>query len=63
MYEHFTYFVARFGPKTYQHTSVHLTYNILVNIVGTAVAQWLKCCATNRKFAGSIPAGVSGIFH
>ena len=26
----------------------------------TAVAQWLTCCATNRKFAGSIPAGVSG---
>jgi len=25
-----------------------------------AVAQWLRCCATNRKFAGSIPAGVSG---
>jgi len=22
---------------------------------GTAVAQWLKCCATNRKVAGSIP--------
>ena len=30
---------------------------------GTAVAQWLRCCATNRKAAGSIPAGVSGIFH
>jgi len=30
---------------------------------GTAVAQWLRCCATNRKVAGSIPAGVSGIFH
>jgi len=29
---------------------------------GTAVAQWLGCCATNRKFAGSIPAGVIGIF-
>ena len=28
-----------------------------------AVAQWLRCCATNRKVAGSIPAGVSGIFH
>ena len=27
---------------------------------GTAVAQWLKCCATNRKVVGSIPAGVSG---
>jgi len=27
-----------------------------------AVAQWLRCCATNRKVAGSIPAGVSGFF-
>ena len=35
------------------------TYKIL----GTAVAQWLRCCATNRKVAGSIPAGVNGIFH
>jgi len=26
----------------------------------TAVAQWLMCCATNRKVPGSIPAGVSG---
>ena len=24
---------------------------------GTAVAQWLRCYATNRKVAGSIPAG------
>ena len=30
---------------------------------GTAVAQWLRCCATIRKVAGSIPACVSGIFH
>ena len=30
---------------------------------GTAVAQWLRCCATNRKVAGSIPAGVIEIFH
>ena len=29
---------------------------------GTAVAQWLRCCATNRKVAGSIPAGVTGFF-
>ena len=29
-------------------------------VKGTAVAQWLRCCATNRKVAGSIPAGVSG---
>jgi len=26
--------------------------------VGTAVAQWLRCCVTNRKVAGSIPDGV-----
>jgi hypothetical protein len=26
------------------------------------VAQWLRYCATNRKFAGSIPDGVTGIF-
>jgi hypothetical protein len=30
---------------------------------GTAVAQWLRYCATNRKVAGSIPDGVIGIFH
>ena len=30
--------------------------------VGTAVAQWLRCCPTNRKVSGLIPAGVSGFF-
>ena len=30
---------------------------------GTAVAQWLRCCATNQKIACSIPDGVIGIFH
>ena len=30
---------------------------------GTAVAQWLRCCATNRKVIGSIPDGVIGIFR
>jgi len=29
---------------------------------GTAVAQRLRCCATNWKVAGSIPVGVSGFF-
>jgi len=27
------------------------------------VAQWFRCCATNRNVAGSIPDGVIGIFH
>ena len=30
---------------------------------GPEVAHWLRCCATNRKVAGLIPAGVIGIFH
>jgi len=32
-------------------------------IWGTAVGQWLRCCATNCKVAGSIPDGVIGICH
>jgi hypothetical protein len=31
-------------------------------LVGTAVAQWLRCCAKNRKVAGSILDSVSGFF-
>jgi len=34
----------------------------VITYIGTAVAQWLRCCATNRKFAGSIAAGISGFF-
>ena len=29
---------------------------------GTAVAQWLRCCATNRKVAGSITTGFRAFF-
>ena len=36
---------------------------VLISVGGTAVAQWLRCCARSRKVAGSIPAGVIGIFH
>ena len=31
--------------------------------VWTAVAQWLRCCDTNRKVAGSMQSGVSGNFQ
>ena len=34
-----------------------------ITIWGTAVAQWLRSCATNRKVASSIPDGVLGILH
>jgi len=32
-------------------------------ITGTAVAQWVRCCAINRKVAGSIPDAVIEILH
>ena len=35
---------------------------IVLLLLWTAVAQWLRCCATNRKVALSIPAGVSVFF-
>jgi len=41
---------------------LHPIITIIIIIMGTAVAQWLRCCATNRKVAGSIPAGISGFF-
>jgi hypothetical protein len=31
--------------------------------LGTTEAQWLRCCATNQKVAGSIPDGIIGIFQ
>jgi hypothetical protein len=37
-------------------------YSCYSFLLGTAVAQWLRCCATNRKVTGSIPAAVSGFF-
>ena len=36
---------------------------LLSIITSNRVAQWLRCCATNRKVAGSIPNGVFGIFR
>jgi len=41
----------------------HHIFQSVTCSVGTAIAQWLRCFATNRKDAGSIPAGGSGIFH
>jgi len=36
--------------------------DVTENARGTAVAQWLRCCATNWKVAGSIPTSVIGFF-
>ena len=45
----------------YQHLNT-LLFRKIQGQEGTAVAQWLRCCATNRKIACSIPAGVGGFF-
>jgi len=37
-------------------------FSLYYYILGTAVAQWLRCCATNWKVAGSIPDSVIGFF-
>jgi len=39
-----------------------IQFIIIIQGLGTMVEQWLRCCATNRKVAGLIPAGVSGFF-
>jgi hypothetical protein len=47
--------LAKTGTETSQRKSGVLIYS-------TVVAHWLRCCVTNRKVAGSFPAGVSGFF-
>jgi len=42
---------------------VRMIYFKLISLWWTAVAQWLRRCATNRKVAGYIPDGVTVIFH
>jgi hypothetical protein len=44
-------------------TVLHRKWRYYVVQKGHAVAQWLRQCDTNRKVAGSIPDGVTGIFH
>ena len=50
------------GDALTKKISLFIGLFIFVNphsTLGTAVAQWLRCCATNQKVAGSILAGVS----
>jgi hypothetical protein len=54
---------AAFSFITFFHILLVPFFIIVYTVVGTAVAQWLRFCATNRKVAGSIPDGVIGIFR
>jgi len=47
---------------THEKKNFNCNFNKLLLQWGTAEAQWLRCCTTNRKVAGSIPAGVNGFF-
>ena len=53
---------AQDGGKFVSITQTLTAQEISPSVLGTAVAQWLRRCATNRKVAGSIPDGVTGIF-
>ena len=48
-------------PDGYQASSQNCEKLLLAS--GTAVAEWLRCCATIRKVTVSIPSGVSGFFQ
>jgi hypothetical protein len=52
-------------PKKYTYLSKQISPNFvyIYNLLGRAVAQWLRHYATNRQVAGSIPDGVIGIFQ
>ena len=53
------------GETVHSTEIVHSVDIVLCPVfkMGTAVAQWLRFCATNRKVAGSILACVIRIFH
>jgi len=47
----------------YMHNVFVVVQEIYIIHASEEVAQWLRCCVTNRTVAGSIPDGVIGIFH
>jgi len=51
------------NPRINAYIYIYIDTYIYVHVyMGIAVVQWLRCCATSRKVAGSIPVGVSGFF-
>ena len=59
--ENYLQLPSKIFSKTMNQWKVY--FCMVVSHTGTAVAQCLRCCATNRKVTGSIPGGVNGIFH
>jgi hypothetical protein len=52
-----------YDARSYEHQNMSNSMYVGTLSSGTAVAQWLRYCATNRKVAGSIPDGVIGNFY
>ena len=53
------------NPQVFHRMCAHFIFwpaKSLALKYNSAVAQWLRCCVTNRNIAGSIPAVVSGFF-
>jgi len=52
----------KYRCRSYTGCILHFRALLLI-CWGTRWRSWLRPCATSRKFAGSIPDGVIGIFH
>jgi hypothetical protein len=49
--------------KQYEHMSIRISSHYSEIWWSMWWCSWLRYCATNQKAAGSIPNGVTGIFH
>ena len=61
-------FLADFRDKRTDMLKLTVAFHNFVNMPKTGTAEhrargWLRNCAANRKVAGSIADGVTGIFH
>jgi hypothetical protein len=50
------------GSLDPKHVANYVLIDYICIVWGTAVAQWLRYCATNQKVTGSIPDGVMEFF-
>jgi len=59
----YTQTIRRTTQKFWKRAGSAPSLRVLPWHLGTAVTQWFRCCVRNRNVAGSIPDGVTGIFH
>ena len=55
-------FLMQHSSQIHNDSVMYLNLSTVHVNLGTAVAQWLLCSATNRKVASSIPPSGSGFF-